>query len=226
MPFEKCFPENSGLRFFTRVSATVSHEIKNVLAIINENAGLLEDFVLMAEKGSPLSAERINLVAGKLRKQVKRADGIVRKMNRFAHSTDHPDEMADLYETTVFLLDICGRMLDSSKVAVNIIPPKSPVKIRTNLFYLQEIIFLCIETLMSDSASTKAIDIEFQKDRDGVEIKFLGERLSGEVIAGPALENQEHVLKKYLKAELSIDTKTGQFGIRFPASIDELPKDN
>ena len=33
----------SGLQFFGKVSASISHELKNVLAIINENAGLLED---------------------------------------------------------------------------------------------------------------------------------------------------------------------------------------
>ncbi len=33
---------------FSRISAAVSHEIKNTLSIINENAGLLSDLALMA----------------------------------------------------------------------------------------------------------------------------------------------------------------------------------
>jgi hypothetical protein len=33
----------TGLQFFGKMTASISHEIKNVLAIINENAGLLED---------------------------------------------------------------------------------------------------------------------------------------------------------------------------------------
>ena len=32
-----------GFQFFGKMSASISHEIKNALAIINENAGLLED---------------------------------------------------------------------------------------------------------------------------------------------------------------------------------------
>ena len=164
-------------------------------------------------------------MAGKLRTQVKRADGIVKKMNRFAHSADNPDEIADLYETTVFLLDICGRMIDSSKVTVNIIPPKRPVKIRTNLYYLQEIIFGCIEAMMSNSASIRVIDVEFQKDTDGAEITFVCENLSGELISVPVFEDQEHLLKNYFKAAFSIDEKTGQIRIRLPESIEETPKD-
>ena len=35
-----------GIQFFGKMAASISHEIKNVLAIINENAGLLEDICL------------------------------------------------------------------------------------------------------------------------------------------------------------------------------------
>jgi len=77
-----------GVRFFGRMSASISHEIKNVLAIINENAGLLDDFALMAEKGMPLDPRRLGKVAESLMKQVRRADAIVRNMNKFAHSVD------------------------------------------------------------------------------------------------------------------------------------------
>ncbi len=43
-----------GLQCFGSISASISHELKNALAIINENAGLLEDLSFMAEKGLPL----------------------------------------------------------------------------------------------------------------------------------------------------------------------------
>ena len=42
-----------GLQFFGKVSASIAHEIKNVLAIINENAGLLEDLTFAARKERP-----------------------------------------------------------------------------------------------------------------------------------------------------------------------------
>ena len=39
----------TGLQFFGKMTASISHEIKNVLAIINENAGLLEDLALLSD---------------------------------------------------------------------------------------------------------------------------------------------------------------------------------
>ena len=49
----------TGLQFFSQISASISHELKNVLGIINENAGLLEDLTLMAERGVPLDPVRL-----------------------------------------------------------------------------------------------------------------------------------------------------------------------
>ena len=49
----------TGLRFFGTMSAANAHEIKNALAVINENAGLLEDLVAMVPKGIPLDPERL-----------------------------------------------------------------------------------------------------------------------------------------------------------------------
>ena len=34
----------TGLQFFGKMTASISHEIKNVMAIINESAGLLDDY--------------------------------------------------------------------------------------------------------------------------------------------------------------------------------------
>ncbi|MGA6927645.1 MAG: hypothetical protein WBY88_18290, partial [Desulfosarcina sp.] len=59
-----------GVRFFGEMSASISHEIKNVLAIIHENAGLLQDLLMMSEKGLPLSSERLSRLAQSILRQV------------------------------------------------------------------------------------------------------------------------------------------------------------
>ena len=52
----------TGLQFFGRISASISHELKNVLAIINENAGLLEDLTSMADRGKPIDSARLKAI--------------------------------------------------------------------------------------------------------------------------------------------------------------------
>ena len=65
-----------GLQFFGKMTASISHEIKNTLAIMNENAGLLEDLSILAERGRPLDLERVKRIAGQVTKQIHRADGL------------------------------------------------------------------------------------------------------------------------------------------------------
>ena len=72
----------TGLQFFGRISASISHELKNVLAIVNENAGLLEDLTLMADRGQPIDPARLKIMAATVQKQIGRADEILKKMNR------------------------------------------------------------------------------------------------------------------------------------------------
>lgn len=205
-------PESMGLEFFGRVSASVSHEIKNVLAIINENAGLLEDFVLMIEKGVPLSPERLDRLAGTVRKQIQRADGIVKKMNRFAHSADRPKETVDLYEAACLVEDVCNRMIDLNGMTVTIIPPANPVVVNTHRFYLQNVLWAVIESIMKVSNAEEAIQIGFEKLPNGAEIRFGFKTAPGSGVF--VLPDNAGALLTYLQAECAAVTDSGEIRIR------------
>ena len=105
-----------GLRFFGRISASVSHEIKNVFAVINEAAGLIEDFTVMAERGMPLRPERLKSAANSIQGQIRRGDGIVRNMNAFAHSTDEDVREVDLAEALKLAVDLTARFADMRQI--------------------------------------------------------------------------------------------------------------
>ena len=84
-----------GLQFFGKMTASISHEIKNVMAIINESAGLLEDYGMMADKGIPIDPEKLKVVSGRVSKQIHRAEGIIRNMNSLAHSVDESTRVSN-----------------------------------------------------------------------------------------------------------------------------------
>ncbi|MBU0969153.1 MAG: hypothetical protein KKC20_00835 [Proteobacteria bacterium] len=154
----------AGMQFFGRMSAAATHEIKNTLAIINENAGLLEDLTLMAEKGQPLSTERVKDISKRLAKQVHRADLILKKLNRLSHSVDLTRERVDLEKAVIFVLDLAGRLLEMQQVTVEITPPPSPVVVDTNLFYLQTGIWMAIDMACCCADQEKQVNISFGTD--------------------------------------------------------------
>ena len=99
----------SGIQFFGKMSASISHDLKNVLAVINENAGLLEDLCLMAEKGKALDPVRLKRLAGDVKNQIRRGDRIISSMNTFAHSADSESVTIDLRELLGLLVELSLR---------------------------------------------------------------------------------------------------------------------
>jgi C4-dicarboxylate-specific signal transduction histidine kinase len=161
-----------GLAFFGKMSSAISHEIKNCLAIINENAGLLEDFSLMAERGTPLDPERINRLAEKIKKQVRRANEIVKHMNRLAHSSDHPAQETNLGETIGLMCALAQRFATMQGVSLQPVIPERPVRVVTTPFRLNHLIWRCIEYAIHKAGQGRSIDLVLTEHADDVRITF------------------------------------------------------
>jgi len=128
-----------GLQFFGRVSASVSHEIKNVFAVINESAGLIEDFTLMAERGMPIQPDRLKKAANAIQGQIRRGDTIVRNMNAFAHSTDEPVREVNLVDALELTVALATRLADMRQIGLTI-GDCSPVSLSANPFDLTQLL--------------------------------------------------------------------------------------
>lgn len=69
------------------VTAPVTHDLMNVLAIINEHAGLLSDLLRFA-KGDPLPPDQLERGIKAIEAQVTRGRTLLSQLNSFAHATD------------------------------------------------------------------------------------------------------------------------------------------
>ena len=219
MAFERLDSEMTGLMFFGQVSASISHEIKNVLSIINENAGLLEDFVLMSEKGVPPDIERLGRLAETVGRQIRRADDIVKMMNHFAHSADHPVEKVDLYETAGFVTDLCGRMISMGRGAVTVDPPVEPVNIYTHRFYLQAMLWMCIESIMKASGPGVQIRIGCEKSARGARMRFCVDPLQENGLLENLFSGRARSVQGYLQAQAVPDSPPGEILLALPEHI-------
>jgi signal transduction histidine kinase len=209
-----------GLQFFGKMSATISHEINNSLAIINENAGLLQDFTLMADKGMPLDPERLNSLAGKVIQQVRRAEGIVKNMNRFAHSVDESLKSVNLGDVVGLIATLSGRLASMRGVTVEPKPAEVPVTINTNPFFLENLIWLCLDFAMDAAGAGKTIDIIPVKTEDGAQIRFMQVEDLAKAPPDKFPTEREKALLDLLKADLSADVEVGELVITLPRDID------
>ncbi len=200
----------TGLLFFGKMTASISHEIKNVLAIINENAGIIEDFTFMEKKGIPLDSERILGISQKIMKQIQRADGIIQKMNRFSHSIDESIKRIDLGEVLELVAALSDRFAANRGVTIEIEPLETSVAITTRPFFLENLIWLCLDFAMDAAGDGKSVNLIAQEEKNSAIIRFT--QLKG--LADHQLDNfpgkQEKALLKVLKAELLLDQNAGE----------------
>jgi len=159
MTYKPDMLSETGFKFFGKMSASISHEIKNVLAIINENAGLLEDYTFMAEKGKAIDPARLKILAGKIKTQIQRADGIVKNLNKLAHSVDEPIGRVELNETLGFLAALSGRFASMQGVTLDRQRSENPVEITMSPFLLQNILWLCLEFAMEMIGEEKKVGL-------------------------------------------------------------------
>ena len=211
----------AGTRFFGKMSATVSHEIKNGLAVINENAGLLKDLILMAEKGRPLDPARIKSIADKVLERVDKADHVVRNLNLFAHKVDSPVAAVDLFENLTLIVELTGRLASNRGKTIRIVPPESPVRITTNPFVFINLCWCCIETAMDAAPGKPELAVDMRKFAEAAEIR-LGEIDDFEMVSKKLSGETEMMLTAYLRAEVIQDIKGKAIVLTVPEKLNPV----
>jgi signal transduction histidine kinase len=210
----------SGPQFFGKMTASISHEIKNVLAIINENAGLLEDLALMADGGAEIDPQRLQNMSSAVMKQVRRADAIMKNMNRLAHSVDESIKTIEINDLLELLVALSNRFASTRGVGIQLKRTESPLKLRTAPFFFMNLLWLCLDFAMDAAGEEKSVELVPRKTETGVEVFF--KRLGG--LAGAPLKQfpaePEKGLCDLLSAELEVSTGNREIVVRMAEDID------
>jgi hypothetical protein len=139
-------PPPRGLQFFGRITSATTHELNNIIGIINEHAGLLEDLAIMeTHKDSPVSgAEQYTQICQKISMQVHRAKAVIRSLNRFAHSVDNEVQMMDPDAMIDLILGLSGRVLGQKNVKIRFNRNENDLKITTCPFDFLNAVYSCL----------------------------------------------------------------------------------
>ena len=206
----------TGLQFFGRITASISHEIRNVLAVLNENAGLLEDVVLMAEKGIPMNPERLKNLAGSMGKQIVRANGIVENMNRFAHAVDERSKEVDLNEILSLVVALAQRFADMRGVMLEPVYGDSRMLLRSNPFLLENLLWCFLDFAMEATRKGEGLKIVSEEDDKAIRISFKGLERLAEMDTASFPSERETALLEALDADFSLDPGASQVVMTLP----------
>jgi signal transduction histidine kinase len=208
-----------GLQFFGKISASVSHEIKNVLAIIGENAGLLQDLAALAERGKSIDPDRLTRLSKGILKQIQRADTIMQHLNKLAHSVDNHVATTELGELVELVTQLCARFTSLKGVTLEKKPPADPVMVATNPFLLENLVGLCIDVATDLAGASKSVMLEVETTEPGARIRFTGLEVTAGEATGLFKSESVTALLAALKAVIGINAEAGELVLTLPLDI-------
>ena len=158
----------TGLGFFGVVIASISHEIKNRLAIINEETLLVKDLAQVSDK--ELGQDRLVSLADSVKAEIDLADTIIKNMNRFAHSVDELVKKENLYDLINLTASLYKRIAAMKNVTLEVHSPVESVLVNVNSFSFMNLMWLYLNAVIEEVGKKCTIHLGSDKNSDGLSV--------------------------------------------------------
>ena len=179
----------------------MTHELNNVIAVINEIAGLISD---MAEDSNPADTsvgKSLERIQQRLAAQVERGGKIVKRLNNFAHTADEQVKAFDLGPVLENLVELSRRFASLKKISLEISMPPGPILLTGDPFKLQRAIFMAIASSLESPAPRRIISILTRVESAKAEV----------LIEGMTIDKNEAAKAKFSEMKILTEEAGGRF---------------
>jgi len=195
------------LAFSGKITASVTHEVNNVMAIVRELSGLIEDLLYGAQQTGQIDLEKLKTISEKITFQTQRGEAIIKRLNRFAHTADVPPRNLELRKLIQDIVELSQRFAVMKNVRLEANLPEDSTEVESNPFLLHNAVFLCIDMFMNSGEEGCAIVVSYRQENSGIKIN-----VSGPQFEDNEVHTAEHAFLSYLMQELhgSVDIQYEQ----------------
>ena len=189
----KC--EDKEVAFFGKITAGITHELKNVLAIIRESSGLMGDIISISPEAVIKHQEKIQNSIVRIKDQIERGVNLTDRLNKFAHSADETLSKIDLQETIEQLVTLAQRFARLKHVVLKTVRPNQegpPIILVTRHVQLQMALFASLECCLTVMPAGGEINIG---------IRNLGEKNNVHVVCKGNLPVQSEFARNICESE-------------------------
>ncbi|MFC1563354.1 hypothetical protein ACFL6G_00395 [candidate division KSB1 bacterium] len=170
----KKYDEKDGLIFLGKITASISHEVNNVNAIIRELAGLMDDLLYGAEQTGQINVEKFREIVNKILDQTKRGERNIKRLNRFSHSVDYPKTVFKLNDIIHDIAELSRRFARLKHVTLAVDLPDETCDMNSNPFLLQYAVFMCIDVFVNSSDDYGSVNITITSNSEAADIIITG----------------------------------------------------
>lgn len=164
------------IAFFGKITAGISHELKNVLAIIRESSGLMEDIMSISPEAVLSYQDKFKISLGKIQDQINRGVELTDRLNKFAHSSDIAITKVDLHKIIDQIVGLSQRFARLKNVVLSTYSPEPSVKqviIETLPVQLQMALFTAIECCLNAMSAGGTIKLTIKENKEKHAVHFL-----------------------------------------------------
>jgi len=204
-----------GLAFFGRTNRFISHELKNILAIISETLGLIDELLELAETGKTLKPGKLRSLSESVIEEVGRANGIIRNMNTFGHSVDEFLGEVDINRTITLMIGLL-RLDPSSRNTEIHFSESDAGMIHNSPFFLGSLIYRLLNYAHINARPEKKIKVAVTPNSKGIRITLTGLIEKNRSL----LARETEMLAGLISAGISFDDSAGEMYIDLPSGVE------
>ena len=209
----------SELAFFGTVTASLSHELRNVLATIDEYAGLVGDLADAAGPEGSVKAPKVQSISERIALQVDRGKELSRRLNRFSHTVDLISDTFDLNEMAKETVELVRRLAYLKQVRLSVELADEAIMVTDDPFHCGHAIFLGVQLALETAAQQRSVAVTVATDRGCPTVRITSADTFDESVAPPDLAHAltSMTAKLALRVEWRATDGENQLVLFFPS---------
>ncbi len=198
--------QGKDVEFFGKITASMTHEFKNVLAIIKESAGLMEDITKIAPLSDSRHQEKLDNALKTIKNQLNRGMELSTVFNRFAHAPDKSIAEVNLHQLAGQVVKLSERFARLKRIRLEVAPESqsdTSLNVTGSLVWLQMAVYLAIECGLNSLPAESVITLtsESHEGKKCIRVQCTGEASDPAQLAEAFKDNSSWVeLEKAMQA--------------------------
>jgi signal transduction histidine kinase len=161
----------NGLMFSGAITASITHELNNVMSIIDQTIGLLDDLIVTASPDHPIGTEQLERIVEKIQLQKERGVEFIKRLNTFSHTVDEPSVEIDVNQLMENFYDLTHRFAVLKRAEYKISYAQSQILIRNNPFLLLQAVYICLRQALAEAQKGDTINLVVENSDSNIHLK-------------------------------------------------------
>jgi len=171
--------------FIARMTASTTHELRNVLAVVKESAGLVDDLTLALQQRKPVNPDKMLQATRRIDAQVARGADLLTSLNRLAHGLDHPEERIDLGQHVRHVVFLCQRFARLRRLRLEVEADGGERMVRANALQLLMLLTAAVDCCIEGLPEESVVGIRVAGSADRPSVEFTGSVSGARSVPGP-----------------------------------------